>query len=464
MRPHLVLTAMMLCACHEPTAAPPLRVMTWNIKGAQLASVERIAAQIREVEPDVVALQELFFDAEWNGHVDVAAELARLTGMHGANLVTLEHQGPFGFEIAGQMVLTREPVELEPLALASGRVVGAKFVFREKGFVVTHLPTEPADRTEGLAVLENQSWELLLGDLNTDDVSRFTATKAGCGPTFPAATPTRQIDWVLTRGEDAGTCVTIATTASDHLPMIMSFGDHELPAPVNGLDGALFVINTPDFPADPVTTLAAFVDRATVDEPGLPRPVVGLAGSFNETTACNTIARGVYTPCIRQPSGDVHFTTDSGALDATLMQNDRVSLTSVGTLDGGATFTRFDLLPTRTAPQQTTPIPVHPANRRVDVQLNGGTSLSVAVFRQLWDGSSYGTATRTFSNAPVTAKDMFDELSLPRSIVSVPGTMFDQPGLYFIVSTPLNAGTVTGFGDRSGARSGTGQVSTLWVE
>jgi endonuclease/exonuclease/phosphatase family metal-dependent hydrolase len=460
----MVLAMLVGGACSEPVSdAPPLRVMTWNIKGAQLASTERIAAQIREVDPDVVAMQELFFDAEWNGHVDVSAELTRLTGMHGANLVTLEHEGPFGFEIAGQMVLTREPVELEPLVLESGRRIGAKFVFREKTFVMAHLPTELDDRTEGLALIAQESWNVLLGDLNAVDVSGLSATQSECGLSFPSQKPDRRIDWVLTRGEDAGTCATVSTTASDHLPMVTWFGDGEPMAPVSEIDGTLFDINAPDFSAAAVTR-AAFVDRSTLDQLGLPTPIT-VDATINGLPLCEMTPPGVYAPCAAATSGAVLVTLGGGAsLQGTPTMGERATLVSVDSVDGGARFTPFESLPTTLPDGYTTPVPVQPLNRRVDVSVMGSTTLSVSVFREVWTGSSFEPMAQTFANVPITAKDMFDELALTRLKVSVPGSMFDRPGMYFIVSTPMSSGTVTALGSRSGVLIGTGQVTRFWVE
>lgn len=428
-----------------------MRVMTWNIKGAQLASVERIAAQIREVDADVVALQELFFDAQWNGHVDVAAELERLTGMHSARLITLEHVGPFGFEIAGQMVLTREPVELEPVVLASGRSVGAHFLFRGAKFVMFHLPTEVADRDEGLALLSAQTWNVALGDFNTEDVSGLSATQSECGPTFPADEAVRQIDWVLTREFAAGTCSTIATTASDHRPLVMSFGTADAVL-ANEIDGALFATST--------FVRAAFVDRRA-------GPLRGLKGTFNggSTGLCETRHDGVYEPCDALMRDTVSVELSSGAtLVATATATRPVSIESVDSVAGAARFIALESLPHLTPPERTSVVPTHPLNRRVDVRLNGGDSLSVAVSRRVWNGTNYEGLESRFSTVPTTSKDLLDEVALPRTHVSVPGTTFDAPGLYFVTSVPLSAGSVTGLGAHSGALVGREQVIELWVE
>ena len=85
----LILLAIALTGCVSgPLDHPSLRVMTYNIHHGQgmdgELDLERIAALIRENDPDLVALQEVDLLTNRTARVDQAAELARLVRMHHA--------------------------------------------------------------------------------------------------------------------------------------------------------------------------------------------------------------------------------------------------------------------------------------------------------------------------------------------------------------------------------------------
>ena len=115
--------------------APParLRVVTWNIRAAigpgepfppawwrhvRDDRLERIAAILRDLDPDVATLQEVTVMTPDGRLVDQPAELARLTGrhvryaaVHTFRLVEPETGRSIGMASWGNAVLSREPLE-----------------------------------------------------------------------------------------------------------------------------------------------------------------------------------------------------------------------------------------------------------------------------------------------------------------------------------------------------------------
>ncbi len=116
-----------------------LRVVTWNIRAAigpgepfppawwrhvSLARLERIAAILRDLDPDIATLQEVSILTPDGWLLDLPAELGRLTGrhvryaaVHSFPLVEPETGRAIGMASWGNAILSREP-------LANGFAVG----------------------------------------------------------------------------------------------------------------------------------------------------------------------------------------------------------------------------------------------------------------------------------------------------------------------------------------------------
>ena len=93
------------------SAVNELSVMTYNIHHGEgtdgKVDIERIAAVIKQADPDLVALQEVDQKVKRSGQIDQPAELARLTGLHvvfGGNL-------PLEGGEYGNAVLSRFPIK-----------------------------------------------------------------------------------------------------------------------------------------------------------------------------------------------------------------------------------------------------------------------------------------------------------------------------------------------------------------
>ncbi len=228
---------------HAAEANGKLRVLCWNLhhgvgEDGKL-DLERIAKLIREQEPDVVALQEVDNKCRRSKSVDQAAELARLTGMHGAFGKAMDYDGgEYGQAILsrypiGETKVHRLPGEGEPrIAFEAGiEADGGKFAF-----VTVHLDHQREERrlkqVETLvAVLgEVEGPVILAGDFN--DVPGSAALKAFGDPwravekkepalTCPAGKPRVEIDHIFVRGfVPAGKAEVLPeAVASDHRPV-----------------------------------------------------------------------------------------------------------------------------------------------------------------------------------------------------------------------------------------------------
>ena len=238
----------------EPAAQPAgkaLRVLSYNIHHAEgtdgKLDLARIAGVIRAAEPDLVAVQEVDRDTTRANKVDQAAELAKLTKLHGEFAKAIDYQGG-GY---GQAILSRWPLKAVKVHTLPGKkgqetriAVEAKV---EPGggrpaltFVGTHFQhDDPAIREEQAARINELFGSadgpiILAGDLNATPDSKpmkliaekwtfATAPDRGL-LTIPAETPRRQIDYVLYR--PAGRFRVIEAkviaepVASDHRPVL----------------------------------------------------------------------------------------------------------------------------------------------------------------------------------------------------------------------------------------------------
>ena len=234
-----------------------LRILCWNIHHGEgvdgKLNLERIAAVIRSVSPDLVALQEVEVGSKRTGGVDQPAELARMTGLKSVFQKNIDFQGG-GY---GNAVLSRFPVRSsESLRLPNhngGEQRGALCVHIELPgrtapllLICTHLDHRPNDseRRASADAMEHHiagltdTLMLLAGDLNAVPESpvldmfrqHWTITNSQPLATIPVDLPTRQIDFVLTRPANRWralkTRVLDEAVASDHRPI---FAELEIP-------------------------------------------------------------------------------------------------------------------------------------------------------------------------------------------------------------------------------------------
>lgn len=234
-----------------PATAPQqpqrLRVLSYNIHHGEGADgrldLERISRVITSVEPDLVALQEVDCKARRTGQVDQPAELARLTGMHVAFGENIPLQGGhYGNAVLSRYPITRHKNHLLP-SFSDGEQRGALEVeievpggCRQLLFIATHLDYRPDDRERiasakmiNALLADNPGRPAILaGDLNDvpgskplrEFATEWTVANEEPLPTFPAAEPARQIDFILFRPAQRWKAIEVRVldedVASDH--------------------------------------------------------------------------------------------------------------------------------------------------------------------------------------------------------------------------------------------------------
>lgn len=231
---------------------PRVRVLTYNIHHGEgtdgKLDLPRIANVIKQVAPDVVALQEVDKSTRRSQGVDQAAELGKLTGMHHAFGQAMDYAGgEYGEALLSKYPLSDVQVhelpftpDCEPRSAIAARIrlgeTGPEFIF-----VGTHLEHAKAtlrlcqsNKLNPILVAKNALPTILAGDLN--DVpesptirvlkSRWKdASEERPAPTWPSDRPTKKIDYVLFRPEDVLRVVeqrvVAEPTASDHRPLLV---------------------------------------------------------------------------------------------------------------------------------------------------------------------------------------------------------------------------------------------------
>lgn len=263
----LIVPLLLACARHEPVpgsttdhpaedaaALETWRIVSYNIRHGRGADnevdLERTAAVLRRLDPDVVALQEVDQGVARSGGEDQAARLGELLGMHHAFGAFMDYQGGhYGMAILSRCAIRRvDPVRLpdgnEPrVALAvelerpSGdalplTVVNVHFDWVEDDGYRYAQAQEVARYVDGVA-----GPLVLLGDFNDQPGSRTLALFRGrvreaAKPadrrlTFPSDTPEREIDYIFVAPADVWEIVEVdvipEAVASDHRPVVAEF-------------------------------------------------------------------------------------------------------------------------------------------------------------------------------------------------------------------------------------------------
>lgn len=229
----------------EHTDKRMLKILSYNIRNAkgmdEVIDYDRVAAVIRRVDADCVALQELDSATQRSGGKVVLEELAKRTGMFASYNKSIDYQGG-GYGIG---VLTREkPLRKEAMVLP-GREEQRSLLMVELGDCVigsTHWSLKQPDRKASVAVIcrgmqkYNSKPVFLAGDFNavpsSEEIQVFskewTALNDLSIPTIPVNNPTRCIDYIWLKKNSKfdikvlETHVEKETMASDHLPVWVS--------------------------------------------------------------------------------------------------------------------------------------------------------------------------------------------------------------------------------------------------
>jgi endonuclease/exonuclease/phosphatase family metal-dependent hydrolase len=231
-----------------------VRILSYNVKhGLGMDSqvdLERIATVIRDLEPDVVTLQEIDSVTARTGLEDQAARLGELTGMKAIFGGFMDYRGGR----YGMALLSRYPiVEWENHRLPDGAeprsALAARIELLRPGYgtapqivvVGIHLYATAAERQAQAARLvelfaAEEAPVVLAGDFNSipdskvirlleDEGGWRRPAKQGQAFTFPSGIPEREIDFIMFRPGDRFTVrehsVVPETLASDHRPVLI---------------------------------------------------------------------------------------------------------------------------------------------------------------------------------------------------------------------------------------------------
>ena len=221
------------------------RILSYNIRAGQgmdlSPALDRQAAAIRALAPDVAALQEVDRVTERTGRIDQAAALADRTGLHAAFARALDFEGGE----YGIAVLSREaPRATRTVPLPSPHDEDRVLLVADFGafvFAATHLPLDEGDRLDAAdrilaellpsdrPVFLAGDWNALPGDATLRRLARGFRLLSGTDePTFPADAPDRCIDYVAVDEAHASlfaggvSRVADEPAASDHRPLLVS--------------------------------------------------------------------------------------------------------------------------------------------------------------------------------------------------------------------------------------------------
>ena len=253
---------MLLASCTAPRQPPQaalLRVATYNIQ-AGAGDLRRIADEIEAMDADLVALQEV--DVHWHqrsGFVDQATELGRMLGAEIRFAPIYRLPGTEGRPARefGVALLSKLPIErwsndsltrlstqeTNPIPVRMPGLLRAVVNFRGTRITVltTHLDyrSDPAIRRAQVDDLirvlqQNSGPTILAGDLNAtpealelqplfERLMDAWRTSKDAGYTYPAAAPTKRIDYVLYSHPFVQVDARVPESAiADHRPVIVS--------------------------------------------------------------------------------------------------------------------------------------------------------------------------------------------------------------------------------------------------
>jgi endonuclease/exonuclease/phosphatase family metal-dependent hydrolase len=219
--------------------------MTYNIKHAELSSLDSLASVIKGQSPDLVALQEVDVLTLRSGRVDQAARLGQLTGMYHAFVPALLSYdgGQYGLALLSRYPI-RSAQRIPLRSAAEQRALGLFEVELDAQHLipvgVTHFgttgATERLNQAEDVkAALAGKPWALFAGDLNATPgesgitsllqqlTDAWTRGGSGSGYTHSASFPTKRIDYVMLGSawsSPVTSSVVGATSQSDHRPLV----------------------------------------------------------------------------------------------------------------------------------------------------------------------------------------------------------------------------------------------------
>jgi endonuclease/exonuclease/phosphatase family metal-dependent hydrolase len=223
------------------------RIVSYNIRGGLgmdgLRSLDRIAAVVRELDPDIVCYQEVHCRFLWGAWENQPRKLALLTGLRTEFLATIGFPGSgYGIAIATRLAVTgRRHWLLSSMRERRGCLeLALECEGRPLRVFCAHLGLESDERVrhaETIAdvVREGSGAVVTAGDFNESvdgQAVRTLLSRTGLRdaaasrpePTYPSDTPCSRIDFLL-HSEDLiiSDAFVVNSDASDHRPLVADF-------------------------------------------------------------------------------------------------------------------------------------------------------------------------------------------------------------------------------------------------
>jgi endonuclease/exonuclease/phosphatase family metal-dependent hydrolase len=172
---------------HSPLAPCPdkttpdarVRVASWNIKAARAAPLDTLAAEMRAMQADVIALQEVDVGTRRSGNSDQPAALAAALGFHYAFAASIRwDDGDYGLALVSKWPLAHvERHRVGVSTVSEPRIVLAVTICTAGGalrILNHHADDQPAARARGFADVQRivkaaaGRGVLVVGDMNED--------------------------------------------------------------------------------------------------------------------------------------------------------------------------------------------------------------------------------------------------------------------------------------------------------
>jgi len=238
------------------------RIVTYNVHRCvgtdRRLDVARVAAVLAQLQPDIVALQELDVGRRRTNHVDQAHEIAERLEMthhfHAAMLVEEERYGDAILTAYPERLVKAGPLPGYPkvpgLEPRGALWIEVEIDGRPVQIINTHLGLVPREQQLQAAALAGPGWlehpdchspAILLGDFNATASSvvyrtltrrlqpaRRLARRRSPSTTFPSPLPVLRIDHLFVSPgievhDVSAPFDPLTRTASDHLPLVMDF-------------------------------------------------------------------------------------------------------------------------------------------------------------------------------------------------------------------------------------------------
>ena len=240
--------ALLASAVQPVDAQATVRIAAYNIKhGLGMdgeVDLERVATVLRELDADVITLQEVDNGVDRTGGVDQVGRLGELLGMRPVFGDFMPYQGgEYGMAVLSRLPVVavtnhRLPDGAEPRSALEVRIAaGPRGLISVVGIHFYRTPEERLAQADSLTKIfaEVEHPVVLAGDFNSrrgDLVLRrleeewAVVPKDGEPDTFPADQPDREIDFMMYKPEGAFELlehrVIDERVASDHRPLLLA--------------------------------------------------------------------------------------------------------------------------------------------------------------------------------------------------------------------------------------------------